>query len=150
MIRYLSNKLVTVVEEKLTKDEIIKLLVNNIDKNTDVVLKKEDFLDRIEKREDLGTTGIGMGIVVPHAKTNSVKGITISVALLKHKIDFNTPDGIEASLVLLVGAPRAKEYNKEYLDLLSNIARFFRKKECREAVLTASNKEELIEALSEF
>lgn len=148
MINYLTNKLLTVVDENLTKEEVIDLLAENMMKNTSAIISKEAFLERVFQREEVGTTGIGMGVVVPHARSSSVEEIVVSVALLKHPIEFNTLDGEKARLVILVGAPKTK--NKEYLNLLSKIARIFRNKQYRKNVFEAANTEELIEAMSEL
>ncbi|WP_319370552.1 PTS sugar transporter subunit IIA [uncultured Ilyobacter sp.] len=146
MINYLTSRLLTVVDGKINKAEVIKLLADMISENTDGVENKELFLERLFQREEVGTTGIGMGIVVPHARCESLNKIVMALALLKNPIEFNTPDGVDAKLVILVGAP--KNNNKEYLDLLAKIARNFREKGYRENILEASSKEELIEALS--
>lgn len=148
MINYLTNKLLTVVEENLTKEEVINLLAENMVQNTKAVKDKEAFLERVFQREEVGTTGIGMGVVVPHARSGSVDEIVVSVALLKHPIEFNTLDGEKAKLVILVGAPKTK--NKEYLNLLSKIARIFRNKDYRKNVFEAATTEELIEVMSEL
>ncbi|WP_319202309.1 PTS sugar transporter subunit IIA [uncultured Ilyobacter sp.] len=146
MINYLTSKLLTVVDGKKNKEEVIRLLADMVSENSDAVEDKDLFLERLFQREEVGTTGIGMGIVVPHARCESLNKIIIAVALLENPIEFNTPDGVDAKLVILVGAP--KNNNKEYLDLLAKIARKFRYKEYRENILEASSKEELIEALS--
>jgi len=148
MINYLTNKLLTVVDEKLTKDEVVELLAENMAQETKVLIDKENFLEKVFQREEVGTTGIGMGVVVPHARSESVEDIIVSIALLKHPIEFNTPDGEPAKLVILVGAPKTK--NKEYLNLLARIARIFRNKDYRRDVFEAASKEELIEAMSEL
>ncbi len=146
MINYLNSKLLTVVNGETNKKEVINLLAEMISENSDVVENKELFLEKLFQREEVGTTGIGMGIVVPHARCESLKKIIVAVALLENPIEFNTPDGVAAKLVILVGAP--KNSNKEYLNLLATIARKFRNKDYRENTLEASSKEELIEALA--
>ncbi len=148
MIDYLTNKLLTVVDERITKDEVINMLVDQMVENTNSIESKETFLEKIYQREEVGTTGIGMGVVVPHARSEGVKDIVVSVALLKYPIGFNTPDGEDAKLVILVGAPKTK--NKEYLNLLSRIARIFRNKEYRNNIFEAATNEELIETMSEL
>ena len=146
MIDYLTSKLLTVVSGKKDKEEVIRLLADMASENSNAVENKQLFLERLFQREEVGTTGIGMGIVVPHARCESLNKIIIAVALLENPVEFNTPDGVPAKLVILVGAP--KNNNKEYLDLLAKIARKFRNKDYRENILEASSKEELIEALS--
>ena len=77
---------------------------------------------------------------------SSLNDIVIAFAVLETPIEFNTPDGEKAKVVILVGAPTSK--NTEYLKLLSNISRAFRNTEFREAVKLAKEKEELLEILS--
>jgi mannitol/fructose-specific phosphotransferase system IIA component (Ntr-type) len=148
MIGYFTSKLLTVVDGKSSREEVINLLTEMAFENSDAIENKELFLEKLYEREDVGTTGIGMGIVVPHARCESLNKIVIAVALLKNPIEFNTPDGIPAKLVIVIGSP--KNNNKEYLNLLGTIARNFRNKDYRENVLTASSKEDLIEALAEI
>lgn len=148
MINYLTSKLLTVVEGSTNREEVINLLAEMAFVNSDAIENKELFLEKLFQREEVGTTGIGMGIVVPHARCESLNRIVVAVALLENPIEFNTPDGIPAKLVIVIGGP--KNNNKEYLNLLATIARNFRNKDYRENVLTASGKEELIEALAEI
>ena len=98
------------------------------------------------EREEIGTTGIGKGIAVPHARCEELKDIVMALAVVKVPIDFNTPDEDKVKVILLVGAPKDK--NNEYLDLLASISKSFRNKEFRDSVTTVSNEEELLEVLA--
>lgn len=146
MINYLNNKLVLIEENKVNKEEIIEKLASQISEKTDKISVKEVFLKKIFEREEIGTTGIGREVVVPHARCESLEDIVVAIAVLKTAIEFNTPDGELAKVVILVGAP--KEKNGEYLKLLSNISKAFRNAEFRESVKLAKDKEELLEILS--
>ena len=44
-------------------------------------------------REELGSTGIGQGIAIPHARSEKIEEIVVAVGLVENKIDFNSPDG---------------------------------------------------------
>lgn len=147
MIEYLNLKLIDIFEdETLSKDELLKEMVNSIAKVK--TIDGEKFYKQILEREKAGTTGIGMGIAVPHARTESLNEIVVSIALLKKPLDFNSLDDEKVKLVILVGAP--KNPCKKYLELLSDIARVFRNKSNRDSVFIAKNKEELSEALVEI
>ncbi len=146
MLKYLNNRLILVENEYIGKKEIIEKLAGLIENNTELLLDKNIFLEKILEREEIGTTGIGKGIAVPHARCEELKDIVMALAVLKHPIDFNSPDEDKARVILLVGAP--KDRNNEYLDLLSTISKCFRKKEFRDSVTTVSNEEELLEILA--
>ncbi len=147
MLGYLNRKLIIKIKGAEKKEEIIDKLINLIDEETDLLISKEDFREKIYAREGIGTTGIGRGIVVPHARCEQVKDIVFAVALVKGGItDYNTPDGEEAKLVILVAAP--KNRNREYLTLLSDISRAFRQSEYRDNILLSDDLDDLIEGLA--
>ena len=146
MLKYLNNRLILVENDYIGKKEIMEKMADLIEKNTDLLLNKKLFLEKIMEREEIGTTGIGKGIAVPHARCEELSDIVMALAVLKQPIDFNTPDEDKARVILLVGAPKDK--NNEYLDLLATIAKSFRKKEFRDSVTTVTNEEELLEILA--
>lgn len=147
MLRYLNRKLIVKVSEASKKEEIIDKLIDLIDLETDLLISKDDFREKIYAREAIGTTGIGRGIVVPHARCEQVKDIVFAVALVKGGItDYNTPDGEKAKLVILVAAP--KNRNSEYLKLLADISRAFRQSEFRDNILLSNDLDDLIEGLA--
>lgn len=146
MLKYLNNKLIVLENNYISKNDILVKLIDLIDKNTNLLLEKELFLEKIMEREEIGTTGIGKGIAVPHARCEELKDIVMALAVVKVPIDFNTPDEDKVKVILLVGAPKDK--NNEYLDLLAAISKSFRNKEFRDSVTAVSNEEELLEVLA--
>ena len=124
MLKYLNNKLIVLEDNYISKNDILVKLIDLIDKNTNLLLEKELFLEKIMEREEIGTTGIGKGIAVPHARCEELKDIVMALAVVKVPIDFNTPDEDKVKVILLVGAPKDK--NNEYLDLLASISKSFR------------------------
>lgn len=145
---YYNENLVFYIEENLTKNELLEKMVHSIIEKTNIIEEENDFFNNILEREKIGGTGIGMGIALPHARFNGAKGIVMAIALLKNGVDFSAPDQENAKLVILIGAP--KEMGKDYLNLLSVVARAFRNKKYREDVISSSNVEELKKALKEF
>ena len=153
MLEYFNNKLITVIDGKHTKEEILKIMVDLIGENSDALSSdalsnKEDFLENILNREKVGSTGIGLGIALPHARCENIKKIVVAVALLKEPINFNSLDGENVKLLVMLGAP--KNQGAEYLSLVGTLMRTFRNKEARNTLLEASNQQELIEAIAEL
>lgn len=147
MLSYLNKNLIVKIEQRVSKEEIINFLVDLVDEKTDLFEDKEVFLEKINARESIGTTGIGRGIGVPHARCEKLEDIVFAVALCTKGVEnYNTPDGEEAKVILLVGAP--KHRNEEYLKLLSIISRAFRQQEFRENLILSRDLDELVETIA--
>lgn len=111
MIDYFNGKLITYIKGKHSKEEILRMLVSFMEENTDLIEDKEGFYSQILEREAVGSTGIGMGIAIPHARSYGVKDIIIALAVLEYPVDFNSIDGELIKTVVLVGAPKEKQKN---------------------------------------
>ena len=148
MVKYFNGKLITYIEGKHTKEEILQMLVSFMEQNTALVENKEEFYNQILEREKVGSTGIGMGVAIPHARSAGVKDVVIALAVLEYPVDFNSIDGELIKTVVLVGAP--KEKGTEYLVLLSGLSKIFRVKKNRDSIKTARNQKELVEAIMEI
>lgn len=119
-------------------------LIYQIIKLSNIKNKKQIF-EAISEREKLGTTGIGDGIALPHARTKFVKGINVKFILLKDGIDFEALDGEKVNFIFLVLAPYT--HSQEYLETLSKIAKLMKRKEIKKALLKANTKKEILEIL---
>lgn len=148
MLQYFKSKLITYIEGQHTKDEALKILVDLVRKNSNVLEDEKNFYENILAREELGSTGIGQGIAIPHARSEKIEKIFVAIGLLENRIDFGSPDGEGVRLIILVGAPKGQ--NREYLSLVSELMRTFRNEKFREGVMGASNCKELIEAVAEL
>ena len=122
MINYFNGKLITYIEGKHTKEEILEMLVSFMETNTDLIENKDEFYKQILEREAVGSTGIGMGVAVPHARSRGVKDVIVALAVLEYPVDFNSIDGELIKTIALVGAPKDK--SKEYLGLLQVFLKF--------------------------
>lgn len=93
------------------------------------------YLQAVLKREAEGSTGIGEGIAIPHAKTSAVKTPGLAAMIVKDGIDFDSLDGAPAHLFFLIAAPQGG--NDIHLELLSRLSRLLMDDEFRSALLTA-------------
>jgi PTS system nitrogen regulatory IIA component len=87
-------------------------------------------LDRLVAREELGSTGMGLGIAIPHCRMVQCARPLGSLLTLAEAIPFDAPDDVPVDLlfVLLVPAQAAQEH----LDILANIAQLISQAEIRE------------------
>ncbi|MGL4977956.1 MAG: PTS sugar transporter subunit IIA [Cetobacterium sp.] len=149
MLNYFNIKMINILDNKsVSKDEILKKLVFNMSENSELILDRDKFYEEVLEREKVGTTAIGMGVAIPHARTEAVKDMVVSVGLLKQSVDFNSLDNEKVKIVILVGAPKGE--SKKYLELLSSLSRIFRDKKTRESILESTTTECLIEAIAEI
>jgi fructose-specific phosphotransferase system IIA component len=91
------------------------------------VIKPEDLegiLKAIMKREELGSTGIGKGIAVPHTKHPSVSKLIGTVGVSADGVDFNSLDGEKVHLLFLLISPPDRP--GDHLRALENISRQLR------------------------
>ena len=78
-----------------------------------------DIVDAIMQREKIGSTGIGGGVGVPHAKLNGIKNVIGAFGRVAYPIDFSAVDGEKVSLIFLILSPPAK--GDEYLKALQKV-----------------------------
>ena len=77
------------------------------------------LLAAIHEREKIMSTGIGLGIAIPHAKIPSVKDFVVGFAKIDQGIDFNSLDGKPVHFVVMIAGPDHQQ--ERYLQLLARI-----------------------------
>src|SRR5213593_1716709 len=98
----------------------------------------EAILDLLGQREALGSTAIGRGVAVPHARSALIGERAVLVARSVRGIDFDAPDGEPVHLFFLIVAPSV-EHDPIYLKLLADIVRAVRLTKVRQRLLGAPN-----------
>ncbi len=84
----------------------------------------ESIVEAILKREELGSTGIGRGVAVPHTKHPSVSELVGTVAVSEEGVDFDSLDGEKVHLLFLLVSPPDRP--GDHLRALENISRQLR------------------------
>ena len=108
---------------------------------------EENIVAAILKREELGSTGIGNGVAVPHTKHPSVDHLIATVALAKDGVDFTSLDGEDVFILFLLVSPPDRP--GDHLRGLENISRHLRNQNFCNFLKQARTKEEVIELLQE-
>jgi len=118
------NKRGIKVEIKSTeKEDVLKELVDVLADVTDIGDKKSIVRSLIE-RENLGSTGIGQGIAIPHGKTDRVKELVAALCLSRKGVNFESLDGELVYIFFLLVAP--KDTAGPHLKALAQISRLLR------------------------
>lgn len=103
-----------------SKDDILKELVAllHLDPKSEVILFKT-----LKRRENLGSTGIGRGIAIPHCRSLVANRLRLAYGRTPKGIDFNAIDGAPVHNFFLIVAPPL-EVSNQYLPVLGKIAQF--------------------------
>jgi mannitol/fructose-specific phosphotransferase system IIA component (Ntr-type) len=146
------------VLEKIISPERIKLNISDLDKWTVI----EDLADLIAAscesdrevlvtdtmdREEKGSTGIGEGIAIPHARTAGVKELVAALGISEQGIDFESADGKPCHLIFLILAP--PEESTRYLKALSAVAFIGKDPELISRLKLAASPDEVLAILGE-
>ena len=124
-----------------TKEEAIKSLAE-VFKGSREVNDFDKFLADVFEREDLGTTGIGLELALPHARTDAVSSF-IAVGRIDKGVDFKSLDGEPVKLIFLMATP--KEEVQNYLKILAHLTRLLKKESLRASLLEVKTPQEFIE-----
>jgi len=108
----------------------------------------EAFLAAVFAREKDGTTGIGDGVAVPHARTDSVKDFVAAVGLSKSGIEFEALDGKPVRVVILMGIPTPKV--KPYLRLLAHLSLLLKQKDFIRSLLESRDAQGVLEVFAAY
>lgn len=125
-----------------TRDEALQMLVDRL-VETGKVHNKEAFLQAILERERIVSTGIGMGVAVPHAKMEGYDDFFIAIGIsTKQGLEWNALDNAPVRLIFMIGGPTIKQ--TQYLKILSRLTLAIKDVEKRKKMLKAKTAEEVI------
>lgn len=109
---------------------------------------EDKFLDVVLKREEEYSTGIGMGVAIPHGKSSLVKKASLVFGKSKEGIDYNSMDGKPAHLFFLIAAPDNSD--NLHLKILAKLSRSLMHEEVREELNKAETYEDVVNAFKKY
>lgn len=119
--------------ESRTKDEVLAEMVELMAERR-AVKDKMLILDMLQRREKLGSTGIGKGVAIPHGRTLVVSDVIVAFGKVEEGIDFDAIDGKPVRLIFLIIAP-PQEPSGQYLPVLGKIVELMRVKKFRKKLV---------------
>jgi nitrogen PTS system EIIA component len=144
--KYLDSKLVQFLDVP-TRDEALRSMSMNLYQNGKID-NLDSFYQAIIDREKIVSTGIGMGVAIPHAKLSSYNHFFISIGILQKGIDWDALDGSPVRLIFMIGGPDDKQ--TEYLQILSKLTQSIKDEERRKKMLTLNSTNAIIELFKAF
>jgi nitrogen PTS system EIIA component len=104
------------------------------------------IFDAVMERERLGSTGVGDGVAIPHARLEGLDHVFGLFAKLKSPIDFDAIDGRPVDLVFLLLAPETS--GAEHLKALARISRVFRREDIRSHLRATETRDGMVAILT--
>ncbi|MCC6927526.1 MAG: PTS sugar transporter subunit IIA [Gemmatimonadaceae bacterium] len=131
--------------EGTTKDEILKELIAllRLDEKSDAMLFK-----MLKRRENLGSTGIGRSIAIPHCRSLVVNKLRVAFGRKSSGLDFKAIDEKPVKFFFLIVAPPL-EVSNQYLPVLGKIAQFSKESDVPDRLLAIATPAEFMALLEE-
>lgn len=129
-----------------TKKEVLRELVDCITrKETEV--ESDDLLRVLLEREELGSTGIGDGIAIPHGKAKRIKRLIVSFGRSLDGVDFQSMDGKLTHIIFLLIAP--EDSAGVHLKALARISRLLKDSAFRRHIMEANSLQEIYDLIAQ-
>lgn len=143
---YMSENLISLKLKSKNKDDVLMELADLIAVSPDVHNEENVIYKALIEREKLGSTGIGKGVAIPHAKTDAADRLTIAFGISKEKIDFKSLDNESVNIFFVFASPMKD--SQVYLKVLARISRLIREEEFRNQLLACKTPAEVIECIN--
>ena len=107
----------------------------------------ESIYDALQDREQIGSTGFGDGIAIPHCRFAAITDFVVGMITVENGIDFDSVDGKPVRVVAFIVGPESEA--TRHLKLLSALSLALSSEPTRTAILAAATSESLIQAIGE-
>jgi nitrogen PTS system EIIA component len=128
-----------------SKDEILRELIAllKLDEKSEAILFK-----MLKRRENLGSTGIGRGIAIPHCRSLVVNRLRVAFGRKPHGVEYNAIDNQPVRYFFLIVAPPL-EVSNQYLPVLGKLAQFAKDPDITERLAGLHTPDEFMTLLEE-
>ena len=127
------------------KDDVLKELIKllRLDDKAEAMLYK-----MLKRRENLGSTGIGRGIAIPHCRSLVVNNLRLAFGRRLEGVEYKSIDEKPAQFFFLIVAPPL-EVSNQYLPVLGRIAQFAKEADVPQRLATLTTPEEFLKLVEE-
>lgn len=143
---FLSSDAIKLSLESKNKKDAIKELVEVLFKSGKIKDKKK-MIQTLLEREELGSTGIGQGIAIPHGKSDTVSDLAAAFGLSQDGISFDSLDGEPVNIFFMLVAPEGAA--GAHLKALARISSLLKDKYFRKSLLAAKTPEDVVKIIQE-
>ena len=146
IVDFLNEKAVISNLKGTTKEAVLRELVEALAKAEGIKIK-EELIKVLINREALGSTGIGQGVGIPHAKTNVVKKLVAAFGLSHTGVNFDALDGEPVYIFFLLVAP--EDSAGPHLKGLARISRLLKDRFFRESLKQLADEKSILKIIRE-
>ncbi|MFT5208244.1 MAG: PTS system nitrogen regulatory IIA component [Candidatus Omnitrophota bacterium] len=143
---FLSEKAISVDLKSTDKEGVIRELIGNLAK-AHGLRNRDEMVQTLMARESLGSTGIGLGVGIPHGKCDVAKKLVASFGISKEGIDFDALDGEPVYIFFCLVAP--DDSAGPHLKALARISRLLKDKYFREFLKGLEDEKAIFKAIKE-
>ncbi len=144
---FLSKKAILTDIKSTKKEEVIKELVDVLVTAGEIEKRyRNKLIEALMTRESLGSTAIGQGIAIPHAKSDCVDNLIAAFGLSKKGVDFDSLDGELAYIFFLLVAPQ--DSAGPHLKALARISRLLKDKYFRDSLRACTDDKSIVKIIA--
>lgn len=148
IIDFLSTKAIITDIKSIKKEEVIKELVDALINASDIDKRhRNKLIDALMAREALGSTAIGQGVAIPHAKCDCVDKLVAAFGISRRGVDFDSLDGEPAHIFFLLVAPQ--DSAGPHLKALARISRLLKDKYFRDSLRNCEDDKSVINIITQ-
>lgn len=145
---FLSKKAIVTDIKSTKKEEVIKELVEALINGGEIEKRyRNKLIEALMAREALGSTAIGQGVAIPHAKSECVNKLVAAFGLSRKGVDFDSLDGEPAYIFFLLVAPQ--DSAGPHLKALARISRLLKDKYFRDSLRACTDDKSIIKIVSQ-
>jgi len=145
---YLSDERIVFFGEETHKQQALVQLMDLV-KGSKQIADGEKFVSGILERENIISTGIGLGIAIPHTYSDAITDIVIAVGISSTGIsDYGSIDEKPVHFIIMVAA--GSHQHREYLEILARISLLAKNEKVRNALLAAQTAPAVIKAFADL
>ena len=144
---YITEDLIDLDLKSKNRESILVELSKLLERSKNILVEDNDIYKALVDREKLGSTGIGKGGAIPHAKTESAKELTVAFGISRKGIDFNSMDDEEVHIFFVFASPNKD--SQIYLKVLARISRLIREENFRQNLMDCNTAKEVIDCIAE-
>ena len=139
----LDDSQVSINDDCRSKKSILERLSLLLSKSSGI--STEDIFACLYEREKLGSTSVGNGVAIPHARIKGINHPFVSVIILDTPIDFDNIDNLDVDIIVCLIVPT--EETESHLALLACLSEILDKLSNRKKLRSARNSEEILHCL---
>tara|TARA_X000000950_G_scaffold264005_1_gene336820 strand:- start:1447 stop:1905 length:459 start_codon:yes stop_codon:yes gene_type:complete len=139
----LDDSQVSINDDCRSKKSILERLSLLLSKSSGI--STEEIFNGLYEREKLGSTSVGNGVAIPHARIKGIDHPFVSVVILDNPVDFDNIDNLDVDIIVCLIVPTEKTEN--HLALLACLSNILDKISNRKKLRNARNSEEILHCL---